>query len=107
MSNRRAQCLVDDPGQSDPEPMTPLQIFVVIGLRRDTRGRFTTEITYAFNRETAQAFYDDDCKRIGTVALFQVEPEPPGILVTLTSNGPIPADWKKATLASIETLMRH
>jgi hypothetical protein len=108
MAVRRIKCLVDEwqPGASGSETSEGFSIFVVIGLVREPEGRSTTEITFVFDRGTAEAFYEDDCKHNASSALLQVAPVPHGQLWVLRSTGPIPTEWEQVTLSTLDTLLK-
>jgi len=80
------------------------EIYVVVGF--EEVGGVATPMTFsfAFDRQTALLFFQDDRDDAGTAAAFQLPTTPEGLPVTLDTIGVLPAEWLEATLGAVASL---
>lgn len=88
------------------EPAPPAEIYIVVGFEEVDGVTTPMTFSFAFDRQTALLFFQDDRDDAGAAAVFQLPTTPEGLPVTLDTVGVLPAEWLEATLEAVASLSR-
>lgn len=80
------------------------EIYVVVGFEEVDGVATPMTFSFAFDRQTALLFLQDDRDDAGIAAVFQLPTTPEGLPVTLDTVGVLPAEWQEATLQAVASL---